>query len=72
MELYNKILVKSKEQAQSIIDNWKADKVDSFLRIEDFEKFPCVFSYYIDENDYDMTYASSAYYSIVYPEDFED
>lgn len=72
MELYNKILVKSKEQAQSIIDNWKADKVDSFLKIEDFEKFPCVFSYYIDENDYDMTYASSAYYSIVYPEDFED
>ena len=72
MELYNKILVKNKEQAQSIIDNWEADKVYSFLRIEDFEKFPCVFSYYLDENDYDMTYASSAYYSIVYLDDFED
>lgn len=72
MELYNKILVKNKEQAQSIIDDWKADKVYSFLRIEDFEKFPCVFSYYINENDYDMTYASHAYYSIVYLNDFED
>lgn len=72
MELYNKILVKSKEQAQFIIDNWKAEKVSSFININDFEKFPCIFSYYIDENDYSMTYASQAYYSIVYLDDFED
>ena len=71
MELCNKIYVKNKERAQSIIDDWKTEKVNSFLNIDDFKEFPCIFSYYIDENDYDMTYASRGYYSIVYLSDFE-
>ncbi len=72
MELWNKILVKNKESAQSIIDQWEKDEVFSLITIDDFKKFPCVFSYYIDENNYDITYASEGYYSIVYLDDFDE
>lgn len=72
MELCGKILVKNKESAQAIIDNWEREKISSFLTINDFKKFPCVFSYYIDENNYDITYASEGYYSIVYLDDFDE
>ena len=72
MELTEKILINNEQQAQSLIDSWTHSKYWHYLRIKDFEKFPALVCYYIDENDYSMSHSASVSYSITYKDDFED
>ena len=72
MELTEKILINNEQQAPSPIDSWTSYKYWHYLRIKDFEKFPALVTYYIDENDYSMSHSASVYYSITYKDDFED
>ena len=72
MELTEKILINNEQQAQSLIDSWTHSKYWHYLRIKDFEKFPALVCYYVDENDYSMSHSASVSYSITYKDDFED
>lgn len=72
MELTEKILIENKQQAQSLIDSWTSSKYWHFLRVKDFEKYPALVCYYVDENDYSMSHSASVSYSITYKDDFED
>lgn len=72
MVLNDKTLLKSKEEAQNLINDWKCQKIGSRPSIDEFEKFPCVIAYYIDEDDYSMSCWAYMSYAIIYPDDFED
>ena len=72
MELYNKILIKNEKEAQSFIDNWNRQKVNHYLEVKDFEKYPALLCYGKDESDYSMNYNSQGYWSITYLDDFEE
>lgn len=72
MELYNKILIKNEKEAQSFIDNWNRKKVNHYLEVKDFEKYPALLCYGEDESDYSMNYNSQGYWSITYLDDFEE
>ena len=72
MELYNKILIRNEKEAQDFIDSWNYQKVSHYLEVKDFEKYPALLCYEEDENDYSMSYASTGYWSITYPEDFDE
>lgn len=72
MELYNKILIKNENEAQSFIDNWNKQKVNHYLEVKDFEKYPALLCYGEDESDYSMNYNSQGYWSIIYLDDFDE
>lgn len=72
MELYNKILIKNEKEAQNFIDSWNRHKVNHYLEVKDFEKYPALLCYNEDDNDYSMSYVSQGYWSITYLDDFND
>ena len=72
MELYNKILIRNEKEAQSFIDSWNRQKVNHYLEVKDFEKYPVLLCYKEDESDYSMSYSSQGYWSITYLDDFEE
>lgn len=72
MELLNKRIIRSKEDVLKIMQEWSAGRFGYYLQVEDFEKFPAVLIYDIDEHDYSMSYAGNVNYGIVYLDDFED
>ena len=72
MELYEKILIRNEKEAKEFIDNWKSNKVRSYLSVEDFKKFPALLCYMEDDWDYSMNYASQGYWAITYLDDFEE
>ena len=67
----NKILIHNEEQVKAIIMAWGYDKFSHFLQIKDFEKFPAILCYFIDENDYSLSHSAAVYHNIVYLDDFE-
>lgn len=67
----NKILVHNEEQVKHIIMGWGFDKFSHFLQIKDFEKFPAILCYFIDESDYSMSHSATIYHNIIYLDDFE-
>ena len=72
MELYNKILIHNEKEAQNFIDSWNRNKVNHYLEVKDFERYPALLCYGEDESDYSMNYASQGYWSITYLDDFEE
>ena len=72
MELYEKILIRNEKEASDFIDNWESNKVRNYLSVEDFKKYPALLCYGEDDNDYSMSYASQGYWSITYPDDFDE
>ncbi len=72
MELYSKILIKNENEAQRFIDSWNRQKVNHYLEVKDFERYPALLCYDEDESDYSMNYASQGYWSITYLDDFEE
>lgn len=72
MELYEKILIRNEKEASDFINNWESNKVRNYLSVEDFKKYPALLCYGEDDNDYSMSYASQGYWSITYPDDFNE
>ena len=72
MELCYKTLIENESEAQSFIDNWNRQKVNHYLEVKDFEKYPALLCYEEDESDYSEKYASRGYWSITYLDDFEE
>lgn len=72
MELYNKILIHNEKETQNFIDSWNRHKVNHYLEVKDFERYPALLCYGEDETDYSMSYASQGYWSITYLDDFEE
>jgi len=72
MELYSKILIKNENEAQRFIDSWNRQKVNHYLEVKDFERYPALLCYDEDESDYSMNYTSQGYWSITYLDDFEE
>ena len=72
MELYDKILIHNEKEAQNFIDSWNRNKVNHYLEVKDFERYPALLCYGEDESDYSMNYASQGYWSITYLDDFEE
>ena len=72
MELYDKILIHNEKEAQNFIDSWNRNKVNHYLEVKDFERYPALLYYGEDETDYSMRYNSQGYWSITYLDDFEE
>lgn len=72
MELNNKILIRNESEALNLINDWNKSGISNFLRVTDFEKYPALICYYLDENNYSLSHSSSAYYSITYLSDFNE
>ena len=72
MELYDKILIHNEKEAQNFIDSWNRNKVNHYLEVKDFERYPALLCYGEDETDYSMNYSSQGYWSITYLDDFEE
>lgn len=72
MELIDKIIIKNKERALNIIREWDNARFNHSLSVDDFEQFPAILIYYVDEHDYSVSYSGRIYHGIVYLSDFGD
>ncbi|MBR6907986.1 hypothetical protein IKN40_05895 [bacterium] len=72
MELIDKILIKNKERASELIKEWDNARFNHSLSVDDFEQFPAILIYYVDEHDYSVSYSARIYYGIIYLDDFEE